>query len=237
MNNKIKEKEIEQAFSNSPIGISFVSIDGKFLKVNRALCEFLGYSEGELLQLTFQEVTHPTDLQKDLECLDDLYHDEIPYYTIRKRYLGNYDGKILGAKLTVYPIKDLNRKVSMYLAYIQPITIDSLNFFDDVEEIFTEALVSRFSAVMEKKIAQSDTQLLPKFILGNWQWFAGAIFIVASIISGAGVVLYSGQNQLIEMNEEIRSQKERSEKIDNLLLEIARQRNEIPKTDQSRESK
>jgi PAS domain S-box-containing protein len=45
-----------------PIGIAFVSLEGAWLKVNPALCNILGYSKEELVQLTFQELTHPDDL-------------------------------------------------------------------------------------------------------------------------------------------------------------------------------
>ena len=177
----IKEQEIHEAFVESPIGICFVSLDGQFLKVNRALCEFLGYSESELLDLTFQEITHPNDLAKDLRCLDDLYHDKIPYYTIRKRYLANHDGKILLAKLTVYPIKDENRKVRLYLGYIQSISIESMSFFTDTEEMFVETVTSKMSEIIDKKISESDSAIFPKFVLKNWQWFAGALFITCGI--------------------------------------------------------
>ena len=46
-------------FEQSVTGIAVVSADGRFLRVNGALCAMLGYSKDELLQRTFQEISHP----------------------------------------------------------------------------------------------------------------------------------------------------------------------------------
>ena len=61
------EERFSGAFEHAPIGVALVSPDGRWLKVNRALCELVGYSEAELLARTFQDITHPEDLELDLE--------------------------------------------------------------------------------------------------------------------------------------------------------------------------
>src|SRR5215203_6427003 len=49
-------------FDHAPIGVAMVSLQGRYMQVNRSLCEILGYTEEELQALTWQEITHPDDL-------------------------------------------------------------------------------------------------------------------------------------------------------------------------------
>ena len=62
------ELRFERAFSDAPIGMALVDLDGGFLKVNRSLREITGYSEQELLALTLPGITHPEDLEADREA-------------------------------------------------------------------------------------------------------------------------------------------------------------------------
>jgi PAS domain S-box-containing protein len=64
----------ENAFEHAPIGKCLVGLDGSFLKVNPTLCEMVGYSREELLALDFQAITHPDDLDADLNLVADLYN-------------------------------------------------------------------------------------------------------------------------------------------------------------------
>jgi diguanylate cyclase (GGDEF)-like protein/PAS domain S-box-containing protein len=70
----------------APIGIALVALDGHFLRVNAALCSIVGYSETDLLALTFQDITHPDDLDADLALLAQLVDAQIDRYTLEKRY-------------------------------------------------------------------------------------------------------------------------------------------------------
>lgn len=76
-----------------PTPMAILSRSGKFVKVNRALVEFLGYSEAELLRLTFQEITHDADLDSDVEMSEALIAGRFREYRMTKRYrtkLGRY---------------------------------------------------------------------------------------------------------------------------------------------------
>ncbi|MCX5721886.1 MAG: PAS domain S-box protein [Nitrospirae bacterium] len=75
------------AFQNATIGMALVGTDGRWLQVNRALCEIVGYSEPELTALTFQAITHPDDLGADLASVDKLLAGELCAYYVEKRYL------------------------------------------------------------------------------------------------------------------------------------------------------
>src|ERR1700712_2545255 len=60
------EQLFRTAFENAPIGLALVGLDGRFMRVNRSLCEIAGRDEADLLERTFQEITHPDDLDADL---------------------------------------------------------------------------------------------------------------------------------------------------------------------------
>tara|TARA_B100000795_G_scaffold75207_2_gene53457 strand:- start:26994 stop:28298 length:1305 start_codon:yes stop_codon:yes gene_type:complete len=83
---KLQEEQFRQTFEFAAIGIAIVSLDGKWVRVNKSTTKMLGYSEAELIQLTFQDITHPEDLSNDLNLLDQLVNKKIEAYTIEKRY-------------------------------------------------------------------------------------------------------------------------------------------------------
>ena len=93
------EERFRNAFQWSPIGIALVALDGRWLEVNRALCDIVGYTEEELRQLTFQDITHPDDLEADLAQAERLYAGEIPSYQMEKRYIRK-DGQTIWVLLT-----------------------------------------------------------------------------------------------------------------------------------------
>jgi PAS domain S-box-containing protein/diguanylate cyclase (GGDEF)-like protein len=81
------EDRFRNILENAPIGMAVVSLPGKFLQVNHALCDMLGYSREELKQLTFQEITHPDDLPTDLAYANELLKSQRSSYRLDKRYI------------------------------------------------------------------------------------------------------------------------------------------------------
>ncbi|HWB26179.1 MAG TPA: PAS domain S-box protein [Chitinophagaceae bacterium] len=93
-------KTFKSAFDYSTIGIALVSPEGNWLTVNQALCDMLGYTEAELLKLTFQDITHPDDLAQDLAYVKQVLNKEIETYQMEKRYYTK-SGRIVYALLSV----------------------------------------------------------------------------------------------------------------------------------------
>ncbi len=93
----------EATFARAPIGLCLIAPDGRFLRVNDALCALLGRSEAELLSTGFQELTHPDDLAIDLSLLSDTLDGRRDGYEIDKRYL-RPDGTVIDARLAVSAI-------------------------------------------------------------------------------------------------------------------------------------
>ncbi|WEG12079.1 PAS domain S-box protein [Pullulanibacillus sp. KACC 23026] len=84
----LEEKELFlNAFHHAPIGEAIVDLDGRFLKLNRALCDMLGYSEDEMLKLTFQELTYPDDLDRHLIYFRQALRRKMGDFYLEKRYI------------------------------------------------------------------------------------------------------------------------------------------------------
>lgn len=100
INLKVSESQFRGVFDTSAIGVALVSLDGNWLKVNKAICQILGYTEQELTNLTFQDITHPDDLARDMAMVDELRTGKRQDYQIEKRYK-HKKGHYLWALLSV----------------------------------------------------------------------------------------------------------------------------------------
>ena len=90
----------ESAFHHAPIGMALVGLDGALLRVNPALCALIGYDEAFLLATTFQAITHPDNIEGDLERMARLRAGEIANYRVDKRYIRS-DGAVVWAQIAV----------------------------------------------------------------------------------------------------------------------------------------
>ena len=115
------EERFQQAFENAPIGMAFAAPDGRYLAVNRALCEMTGYSRLELLARRFQDITHPGDLASDVEAFTRLTAGELGSYETEKRYLRS-DGGTIWALKTVTPVRDCDGQVQRLFSQMQDIS-------------------------------------------------------------------------------------------------------------------
>lgn len=94
------QKHFRSIFDQAAVGICYVDLSGRFLKVNNRFCEITTYTEKELLNITFKEITHPDDLGADLEKVNELVNGTIQTYSLEKRYIRK-DKSIVWVNLTV----------------------------------------------------------------------------------------------------------------------------------------
>jgi PAS domain S-box-containing protein len=116
------EEKFGNAFRHSPHGMAFVSPEGRWLKANFALCEMLGYTEEELLQLGIADITHPEDIATDLEQLRRLIAREVVNYNRIKRYR-HKDGRDIWVSLAVSAIHDAKGLPAYFIGQIQDVTL------------------------------------------------------------------------------------------------------------------
>ncbi len=114
------ERLFRATFDNAAVGIAHVDLDGRWLRVNDRLCEIVGYERNDLLTRTFQQVTHPEDLEEDLALVTRLLAREIPNYSLEKRYIrGN--GELVWVNLTVSLFCD-DESQPTFLSIVEDIT-------------------------------------------------------------------------------------------------------------------
>ncbi len=117
----ISEMEFRSAFENSASGMAMLSADFKWININGEFCKMVGYSESELKQLTFAEITYPEDLADNLMNLGRLKTREIERYQAEKRYI-HKNGTIVWAIITVSMVFDERNAPLYYVAQITDIT-------------------------------------------------------------------------------------------------------------------
>jgi PAS domain S-box-containing protein len=118
---RASEEQFRMAMENSAIGMALVSPGGKWLRVNRAICHILGYSEDELLTLKFQTVTHPADLDADMELVRQTLAGKISTYQMEKRYI-HKNGSVVWALLSVSLVRDESGRPYYFISQIQDIS-------------------------------------------------------------------------------------------------------------------
>ena len=116
------ETDFQDLFEQAAAGMSQVALDGRWLRVNQRLCEIVGYSRAELLQMTFQEITHPEDLVTDLQQVQKLLMGELKTYSLEKRYIRK-DGVIVFANLTVSVSRTAAGLPTHFISVVEDITL------------------------------------------------------------------------------------------------------------------
>ncbi|MEH2112936.1 PAS domain S-box protein [Nostoc sp.] len=115
------EQRFRATFHQAAVGIAHVAIDGSWLLVNQRLCNILGYTPEELQLLTFQDITHPDDLNTDLEYVDQILADNIQTYSTEKRYFRK-DSSIIWVNVTVSLMRELSGELKYFISVIEDIS-------------------------------------------------------------------------------------------------------------------
>jgi diguanylate cyclase (GGDEF)-like protein/PAS domain S-box-containing protein len=115
------EERFRSAFEDAPIGMALVAPDGRWLRVNRALCGMIGYTPDELLATDFQTITHPDDLYADLDLVRQVLSGELATYQMEKRYF-HKRGPVVHALLAVTLVRDAAGEPLHFVSQIKDIT-------------------------------------------------------------------------------------------------------------------
>lgn len=114
------EERFRATFEQAAVGLAHVSPDGRWLRVNRKLCEIVGYHYDELLKLGFQDITHPDDLDTDLELVGQVLRGERDSYALDKRYLAK-GGGVVWIRLTVSLVRDAEGAADYFISVVEDI--------------------------------------------------------------------------------------------------------------------
>ncbi|TKC09430.1 PAS domain-containing sensor histidine kinase [Pedobacter frigoris] len=181
--NKLLEEELYQseaqfklAFEHSLIGMALLTPDGAFKRVNRSLCDMLGYSEAEMKQLNIREITHSEDLTTTAVRLDDMTTGKIDKIKFEKRYL-HKDGRVIWVVIAATMLYDSLHNPLYYVSQIEDITrrkeIENdlvlsekkyRTIFENVQDVFYQTdqngLVTEISPSIEQYSGYSRKEII-----------------------------------------------------------------------------
>jgi len=115
------EARFQVTFENAPVGMAHVAPDGRWLRVNEALCRILGYAPDELTAKSFQDVTYSDDLAASVARVDQMRDGKIDRYDADKRYLRK-DGTIVWARLTVSCVRKNDGSIDYLVTVVEDIS-------------------------------------------------------------------------------------------------------------------
>jgi PAS domain S-box-containing protein len=163
------EELYRSTFQSAGVGVAHVSPEGRWLRVNRKLCDIVGYSEPELLGLTFQQITHPDDLPSDLVQTEKLLNGTLDMFAMEKRYIRK-DGSHVWINLTVSCTRDATGKLDHFISVIEDISARK-----DAENALRES-EQRYRTVTEAAplmVWMSGTDKLCYYFNKGWLDFVG----------------------------------------------------------------
>ncbi len=162
------EERFRGTFENAGSGIADCDVQGRYLRVNQKLCEIVGYTREELLQKTWQDITHPDDLAASLEQFLPFLRGEKPSYSREKRYVRK-DGSPVWVDVAV----SLGRDAAGTPTYIIAILHD-ISERKRLEEELSQANARLGLAVRGSNINIYELNM-PDGVLENGRWEAVSV--------------------------------------------------------------
>lgn len=143
-------KKYKAIFEQGTAGIAEIdSYSGQFIHINNKYCNIVGYTEMEMKKISFQDITHPNDLKKDLKKMKHLREGKIREFSIEKRYF-HKNGSIVWVLLTVIPLWEKGETPSFHIAVVEDITERKKFEFSlkESEERFRAISESQFEGIV-----------------------------------------------------------------------------------------
>ena len=115
------EERFRSVFERSALGIMRVALDGKPLETNPAFERMVGYNHAELRKISYADITHPDDIEKENTLAKELLETKLDNFTLEKRYIRK-DGNVIWCNLTVSTVYGPDGKPKNYVSIIEDIT-------------------------------------------------------------------------------------------------------------------
>ena len=142
------ESAFRASFHQAAVGMAQVGLDGRWIRVNQRLCDIVGYQAGELLRLSFQDITHPDDLGVDLESVGRVLSGEIDSYSLEKRYIRR-DQSLVWINLTVGLVREPSGAPAYFISVVEDIAERKQSGED----------LRRLNEELEQRVAERTVQL------------------------------------------------------------------------------
>lgn len=195
------EQNNRLTFEHAPIGKAIVELDGTWRHVNAAVTTLLGYSEDQLLKLTFQDLTHPDDLDLDMGLLNQLVAGDIGSYQIEKRYL-TVHRHIVWALLSVALVRDEEGVPLYFVSQLQDITERKRQqqALEDLTAMLAHDLQTPAAVIIGlAELLETATGPVPPDIVDQASRIAAAARSVTDLLDNALTAAELGSGQLVAM--------------------------------------
>lgn len=149
------EELFQATFNQAAVGIAHVAPDGAWLRINRKMCDIVGYTEEELRKLTFRDITHPDDIAVSTEHVRRALAGKVNNYSLEKRYI-HKNGDIVWANVTVSRVHRNLAMTAYLLVIIEDIT--SRKKSEDELKRLTEQLHEQ-AGVLDAILSASPNQI------------------------------------------------------------------------------
>ncbi|MDC8831464.1 diguanylate cyclase [Alteromonas gilva] len=154
------ESIFASTFEYCGVGLAHVRTDGAFIRVNKTLSDFLGYSPAELVALDFQQITHPDHLDKDLIHVADVLDGIYDSYQMEKLYI-HKQGHLVWGNLTVTLVRNADNSPAFFISVVEDIDEKKRieqNYFAAQETL--RSIISSLSDRMAVWVATPDLSSL-----------------------------------------------------------------------------
>lgn len=118
---RASEQRFRAIFNQAAVGIAQIGIDGQWLVVNQKFCEIVGYTREELLQQTFQDITHPDDFSVSLEYVKRMIAGEIGTCSLETRYICKAAFPVW-INLTASIVRNFSGEAEYFIAIVEDIS-------------------------------------------------------------------------------------------------------------------
>ncbi|HLO47788.1 MAG TPA: PAS domain S-box protein [Kamptonema sp.] len=115
------EDRFRAIFEQAAVGMSALTLDDKFFRINQKFCDIVGYTQAEMLALTFQDITHPEDLATDMVYKQELLSGVHSNYSIEKRWIAK-NGAVVWGKMSLSVVRDRAGKACYLIATLEDIS-------------------------------------------------------------------------------------------------------------------
>ena len=182
------EQRFRSAFDNTPVGMAIVSPEGRYLQVNQAFCDLLGYGEEELLQKTYMDLTHPEDYEISTSYARRIDSGAVEAYSLEKRYV-RAEGYPVWVSLSVSLVKDSDGAPLYYISQIQDIEERKqaeAALREDAERL--SAIIATQRAIV---LAEPDQESVMTLIVERSRELTDADGAVVEMIEGEDLVYHT----------------------------------------------
>ena len=197
--------QFQSAFEFSPNGMAMISLEGKWIKVNRILSKLLGYTQKEFLKRGFTEFTHPDERNLDLKSLQELFSNKLKIYKTEKRYI-HKNGNIVNGLISVSLLRDQDGSPLYFIAQINDIT-DSVKIKEDLRTSLND-LETLMDSTTQVSIIETDLQgVIKKFNKGAENLLG---YTSEEVIKSKEILMFHDSEEIMKRLEKFDSEEEKN---------------------------